>query len=107
MAALTLTVSNQTIALAEANTKLANALAKITILERELVAARLAPNPRPGPRIVRDAHISYTHYCWTHGPTCSHQSSDCQRKAEGHKDEAKMANKMGGLAEKWVYRQAR
>ena len=62
MAALTLAVSNQTIALAEVNTKLVTALAKITVLERELGAACLAPNPLPGPRIIRDANITYTHY---------------------------------------------
>ena len=72
MVALTLTVSNQTVALAEANAKLVNALAKIIILKRDLGAARLSPNPCPSPRIVREAKISYTHYCWPHKPTCSH-----------------------------------
>ena len=107
MAALTLTVSTQTVALAEANLKLVSALAKITALKRELGAARLSPNPRPGPRIPRDPNTTYTHYCWTHGPTFSHPSSECQRKAEGHKDEATMTNKLGARAEKWVYRPVR
>ena len=107
MAALTLTVSNQTVALAEANTKMVTVLAKITALERELGAARLAPNPRPGPRIVRDPKITYTHYYWTYGSACSHPSSERQRKAEDHKDEGTIANKLGERAEKWVYCPAR
>ena len=102
MAALTLTVSTQTTALAEANTKLVTALAKITMLERELTMAR-ATNPRA----PTNAAVSYTHYCWTHGPTCSHPSCECNRKAEGHKDEATATNKMGGRTEKWRYRPGR
>ena len=72
MAEITLTVSNQTVALTDANAKLVNVLAKITILERDLGAVRLSPDPCHGPRIIWGANISYTHYCWTHGPTCSH-----------------------------------
>ena len=34
-------------------------------------------------------------YCWTHG-ACSHQSKDCRNKRQGHKDEASVANKLGG-----------
>ena len=34
-------------------------------------------------------------YCWTHG-ACNHLSKDCERKALGHKDTAKLANRMGG-----------
>ena len=66
MVALTLTGPNQTIALVEANEKLVNALAKITILERDLGIARLSPDPRHGPRVICETNISYTHYCWTH-----------------------------------------
>ena len=36
-----------------------------------------------------------SHYCWTHGG-CNHESAQCRRKAQGHKDEATFANKMGG-----------
>ena len=37
-------------------------------------------------------------YCWTHGITKNlrHNSTTCQRKAEGHKDDATLNNKMGG-----------
>ena len=34
-------------------------------------------------------------YCWTHG-ACSHESSDCNAKAQGHQDSATFNNKMGG-----------
>ena len=105
MAALTLTVSTQTVALAEANVKLVTALAKITVLERELVAAREA-NAR-GPSGPRHTNVSYTNYCWTHGPTCSHPSVKCNRKAVGHKDEATETNTMGGRTDKWRYRPTR
>ena len=37
-------------------------------------------------------------YCWTHGVTKNlrHTSSTCSRKAEGHKDNATLNNRMGG-----------
>ena len=34
-------------------------------------------------------------YCWTHG-WCAHSGAECKSKAEGHKDEATLQNKMGG-----------
>ena len=34
-------------------------------------------------------------YCHTHG-ACSHKSSDCKKKKDGHKDSATFSNKMGG-----------
>ena len=34
-------------------------------------------------------------YCWTHG-LCHHLGKDCRTKAEGHKDEATVENRMGG-----------
>ena len=34
-------------------------------------------------------------YCWTHG-ACSHESSDCNAKAQWHQDSATFSNKMGG-----------
>ena len=37
-------------------------------------------------------------YCWTHGITTNlrHNSKTCKRRAEGHKDEATLTNKMEG-----------
>ena len=34
-------------------------------------------------------------YCWTHG-WCAHEGKDCNSKAEGHKDDATLDNKLGG-----------
>ncbi len=34
-------------------------------------------------------------YCWTHG-LCHHHSKDCRMKANGHKNEATVDNRMGG-----------
>ena len=113
MAALTLTVSTQTtalseaaVALAEANVKLHTALARITILERQLAAAHLSsprvPRVPSGPNTPSDRPVAYIHYCWTHGPKCSHPSTECVKKRDGHKDEATAANKLGGRTEKWV-----
>ena len=48
-----------------------------------------------------DANVTFTHYCWTHGPKCGHTSQQCSRRAEGHKEEATTLNKLGGRPEKW------
>ena len=34
-------------------------------------------------------------YCWSHG-ACNHTGMECNRKKEGHKDEATFNNRMGG-----------
>ena len=34
-------------------------------------------------------------YCWTHG-WCAHAGAECNMKAEGHKDEATLQDRMGG-----------
>jgi hypothetical protein len=34
-------------------------------------------------------------YCWTHG-SCAHNGKECNRKAEGHKDDASFSNMLGG-----------
>ena len=58
------------------------------------------PNaPRRQPRKTPD-DASYPRrvtnkYCWTHGG-CTHDSPDCQGKANGHQDGATFANQMGG-----------
>ena len=36
-----------------------------------------------------------THYCHTHGG-CNHSSTDCNRRAPGHRSNATFANRMGG-----------
>ena len=40
-------------------------------------------------------------YCWTHG-WCAHSGMDCNSKAEGHKEEATLENKMGGSTKNCV-----
>ena len=35
-------------------------------------------------------------YCWSHGANKTHNSSDCQRKKEGHKDNATMFDRKKG-----------
>ena len=34
-------------------------------------------------------------YCWMHG-SCAHTGKECNRKAEGHKDDASFTNMLGG-----------
>ena len=36
-----------------------------------------------------------TKYCWTHG-LCSHSSNECRTKADGHKNNATLQNRLGG-----------
>ena len=45
---------------------------------------------------AQQPHNQYqSQYCWTHG-LCHHASKDCCTKAEGHKDDATLDNRMGG-----------
>ena len=60
-------------------------------------------NPRQ-PLVAQGTDTNGTHitYCWSHGITrnLKHNSKDCKRKKEGHKDEATLTNKMGGCTER-------
>ena len=49
-----------------------------------------------------DADGTRITYCWSHGITrnLKHNSKDCKRKKEGHKDDATLTNKMGGCTER-------
>jgi hypothetical protein len=40
-------------------------------------------------------------YCWTHGPSMTHNGDKCRDKADDHKDEATSKKKMGGRVEPW------
>ena len=51
--------------------------------------------------------LKYTHYCWTHGPLCSHKSVDCRKKDPGHRDEATLDNTCGGRTTAWVPKKAK
>ena len=35
-------------------------------------------------------------YCWSHGANKTHSSKDCQRKKEGHQDDATMYDRKKG-----------
>ena len=50
----------------------------------------------PGERVQIPAHLG--NYCWTHGHHISkeHTSATCARKATGHRDDATVANTLGG-----------
>lgn len=39
--------------------------------------------------------IIFNKYCWTHG-LCTHTSSECRNRAQGHKENATLTNRMGG-----------
>ena len=45
--------------------------------------------------------VTFDKYCWTHGPQASNDSKKCNRRAEGHQEEATDANRMGGRDTKW------
>jgi len=38
----------------------------------------------------------FPHYCWTHGPSNTHCSSDCRNPAQGHQIAATNGNRLGG-----------
>lgn len=61
-----------------------------------------APKSSPGAR----KPLEFVHYCFTHGPLCSHPSKDCKSKAPGHDDNATAANlkdaAFAGRRDKWV-----
>lgn len=55
------------------------------------------------PWTADEKRIRCVHYCWTHGPLCSHTSKDCRKPAAGHKPEATLDNPCGGRLVEWVY----
>ena len=94
MAHMTATINSLTQQLAETNAKLSQALSLTTSLQEEVTLLR-KKNPKAPPIITFDK------YCWTHGPKCGHNSKECNRRAEGHKQEATDDNRMGGRETKW------
>ena len=95
IATLTTTIGKLTVDLAETNARLAKALADNASLTTKLAGRKNTTNI--------NRNVSYTNYCWTHGPTSSHSSKDCTRQAEGHQKEATDGNRMGGRQTKWVF----
>ena len=112
MTAMQANISTLTTQLSEANAKLVDALNVCTTL-KELLATRNSSNGNGGSngggrngggRNTGGGNSSssqYVHYCWTHGILSGHTSAECTRKADGHKDEATAADKMGGRTTKW------
>jgi hypothetical protein len=82
VAALTATISQLTLELSAANTKL---LARATQSNRNSGGGTPRRQCNPGP-----------HYCFTHGSKVHHTSPACKYKGPGHKDCATKENKMGG-----------
>jgi len=93
IAALTNTVARLTVQAATVNEKLVKDLTE----NKHLSATAAGTNSDPR------MEVSYTHYCWTHGPKCSHTSRNYDRHALDHKADATDAEKMGGRTTKWVY----
>jgi hypothetical protein len=83
VAALTATISQLTLELSAANTKL-------------LAKATQQTNRNSGGGTPRRQRNPGPHYCFTHGSKVHHTSLDCKYKGPGHKDCATEENKMGG-----------
>jgi hypothetical protein len=62
------------------------------------------PNPGRPPRNGNATSQAIVSYCWTHGKltNAGHDSSNCTRKREGHKDAATLTNMMGGTSTNYV-----
>ena len=50
---------------------------------------------RKTPDDANFTRVDTTKYCHTHG-ACNHNSSECNRKAPGHRNNATLANRRGG-----------
>jgi len=95
MAYLTSIITTLTLSLAVANDKIVQALAQITVLERELAAAKAS----------KQQHAKFfsarMHYCSTHGPKSDHSSDKCHKKGSNHNDLATGSSRMGRREEPW------
>ena len=52
-------------------------------------------NMRKTNKSTQPRNNNLSKYCWTHG-LCHHPGYECHSKADGHKDEATLANRLGG-----------
>ena len=96
MAALTSTVTILTTDLSSANDKLVKALARITVLEKELATKGGRTGTGSPPKT-----FSRTHYCSTHGPKSGHPSDKCKKLGPDHNNVATNSNRLGGREEPW------
>ena len=75
-------------------------IAKITALQQEVQACKVATDTSPtadGSKKKKKARKekSERKYCWTHG-ACAHNGTECNNPKEGHKKDATFANRMDG-----------
>lgn len=82
--------------LTAANLALTSTVATLTATNKKL--ADKAKSVTPGTPGKAAKHPHPGNYCWTHGHRVSkdHTSATCGNKAAGHKDDATLANTMGG-----------
>ena len=103
MTSMQATITTLTSQLAEANSKLVEALNVTTTLKEQLASRNHSSGGGGGRNSGGSSggDTRFVHYCWTHGIKCSHSSADCERQAPGHKVEATADNKMDGRTTKW------
>ena len=94
----TLTTQNETLQsqLANATTDLMSMWTLVETLCKEV--SDLKKQQPNNSRKCTNRNKNDTSYCWTHGRTRNrlHTSESCRNKAEGHKSEATLENKLGG-----------
>ena len=70
------------------------AAAVTSALQAAAAVTATKTTPAPAPR----ARKPQPFYCWTHGPSPTHNSVDCRKPAPNHNIAATASNKMGGRA---------
>ena len=70
------------------------AAAVTSALQAAAAVTATKSTPAPAPR----ARKPQLFYCWTHGPSPTHNSVDCRKPAPNHNPAATASNKMGGRA---------
>ena len=93
--------------LATANSTVSNMTLQTLQKQMEIMQAMMAQmnqmasrpqqsgNMRKNNKSTQLSNGNLSKYCWTHG-LCHHPGSECCLKADGHKDEATLANRLGG-----------
>ena len=72
--------------------------ARVSTLEVEELrreVARLSAQSHAAPKLASSGSPRSRQYCWSHGMTF-HSSKECNKKKEGHRDDATEQSKMGG-----------
>ena len=95
VATLSKTVDTLTNELATSTQELVSALKKVTALTNSVEYWKAKSNTGRSGGGDRNNRL-LTHYCWTCGCKCNHNSRDCTLKADGHKSNATAENKQGG-----------